>query len=206
MPISDMQQDGETMDQHDVRMDGTRMPRAQLIEEIEYEANAVSSGIDTDFLIQRISREAIDEIEKAFAAAKDIPDRASRIVMLTSLERMASCMVRISLNDEVDYVGPRMITRSLRLSGLILLNVEQKIKNLEAKDLQRYWDDARENFALADHLYNVIGEMLSAERHAEEQERWEGMLKRDDYVPPRPIRSLLDVILRRGPEVRTEPS
>lgn len=206
MPTADTQHEVTAMDQEDVRMDGARMPRAQLIEEIEYEANAVSSGIDTDFLIQRISREAIDEIEKAFAAAKDIPDRASRIAMLTSLERMASCMVRISHNDEVDYVGPRMVARSLRLSGLILLEVERKIKRCDDATLKRYWHDARQNYDLADGLYNEISRMLSAERHAEEQERWEGMLKRDDYVPPRPRRSLLDVILRRGPEVRTEPS
>lgn len=194
------------MDQEDVRMDGARMPRSQLIEEIQQEAHRVSGGIGTDFLIQRITWEAIEEIEKAFAAAKDIPDRASRIAMLARLERMASCMLRISLNDEVDHVGPRMIKRTLRLSGLILLDVERQFQSLDDEGLQRYWDNAKRNQDLADGLYKDISRMLSTEQHAEERERWEAMHGRDDYVPPRPRRSLLDVILRRGPEVRAEPS
>lgn len=193
------------MDQDDIKMDGARMPRSKLIEKIEYEANAVSSGISTDFLIQMISREAIDEIQKSFEAANKIPDRASRIAMLTILKRMASCMQRISLNDEVDYVGPRMIARSLRLSGLILLNVEQKLKGLDDENLRRYWDRAKDNYNLADHLHSSISIMLDAEQGAEAQEQSATDRGHDEFFPKHPRRCLLDVLFGRHPEVHLDP-
>lgn len=195
------------MDQDDIRIDGDRMSRAQLIEDIRRDASDVGGRIGSDFLLQRINHEAIETIQEAFDKVKGIPDRKVRIAMLTSLEGMSSCALRTALNAEIDQTGPRMIERTLRLSGLILIDVEHRLKAMAARSSDVYWSNAGTHQKSAEALHYAIGGMLRSESEAEDRERrdcefserWDAEIEDARSASVRRRRSLVDLLLKRRP-------
>lgn len=192
------------MEQDQDRTRDGRMSKTQIAHDIRRETDAICGGIGTDFLVQRIIKEAIDEMEAAFERTKAMNDRSERIAVLNGLERICSCILRIAMNSETDTHGPKMIRRAMRLSDLILLDVEERLGRRDREDVDRYWTASRENQERADSLFNSISRLLYSESHEQDRSLHDDEYGRYDIIPLPPRRTILDVLLGRPARIQVK--